>query len=252
MRSAIKASPKDLKSGAADKAVNTMLERGINGTAGGMEATQARVTALENKVDEILSNSLGKVDPQDVAISTLKKSLGKITYGTDPKSDMAIIDKAINTFLEHPQVEGAAKITVATANKLKQGITKELGDAKYGIGLPKQSSEVMTDKMRAATLREEVAKAEPAVAPTLAEQAELLIVLKVAGPQAAREGNKNIIGLGSLSPTLQNAAIWMIDRYPWAKSMIARALYSGSERIPQAVAGTGIAVGEDVNSILQK
>ncbi len=244
MQSAVKPDKVFRDTGKAEQAIGSMLEKDINATKGSLDAQKELASKLETKVQSVLDQSKAMVDPENVAVKTLKESLKKITYGTDPKADALIIDKAVNTFLEHPQVEGLQNITVATANKLKQGIYAELKGNKYGQGLGKQPTEVMTDKVRAATLREEIAKAEPKVVPTLQEQSEVLNVIKVLGPQVSREGNKNLIGLGALSPRLENVAVWMLDRYPWFKSFLARGIYTGGKH-PVAAGMTGLTATQE-------
>ena len=250
MQSSIKPNAKAIASGDAPKAINTMLEKGINATEGGMQATQARVTALEGTIDDLLKNSPATVDKFEVA-KNLKKAVQQVNLNLERAANVKEIQGAFDKFWNHEAIKNLDQLPVSLANKMKQAFYKELSEKAYVPGAS-LSAQDKAQKVLAAGLREGVAKAEPAVAPTLAEQAELINVLKVAGPQAGREGNKNIIGLGSLSPTLQNAAVWMLDRYPWFKSMLARGMYSGSTRIPQAAAGVGMAAGKDVADLLNR
>lgn len=246
MQSALKPERAARLSGRADQAIETMLQKGINPTRGGMNRAQAVVDALDDKVDDILKTSGATIDPNDVAIKTLKDSLSKVTWHPDPTGQMKIIDDSINTFLLHPQVEGKARITVETANNLKKGITKALKDIQYGAGTSKLPIEIQAEKIRASNLREATAAAEPKLAPTLKEQSELINAIKVMEPTVSREGNKNLIGLGALSPSKEALAVWMLDRYPWFKSFLARALYRGHEAIP-AGATIGILGSEQRN-----
>jgi hypothetical protein len=69
--------------------------------------------------------------------------------------------------------------------------------------------------------------------------------MKLVEKRAGIEGNKNIVGLGALSPSLESFLVWMLDRYPAGKSVLARMMHSGQETIPSAagnVAG-GVAGG---------
>ena len=250
MQSSIKPNAKTIASGDAPKAIQTMLDRGINATEGGMKATQARVTALEGTIDDLLKNSPATVDKFEVA-KNLKTAVQQVNLNLERAANVKEIQGAYEKFWNHEAIKNLDKLPASLANKMKQAFYKELSEKAYVPGAS-LSAQDKAQKALAAGLREGVAKAEPAVAPTLAEQAELINVLKVAGPQAGREGNKNIIGLGSLSPTLQNAAVWMLDRYPWFKSMLARGMYSGSTRIPQAAAGVGMAAGKDVADLLNR
>lgn len=229
-------------SGEAERAIGRMLEKDINATRGGMESQQALASKLEETIQGILSKSQGTIDPENVAIKTLKESLAKIKFNMDPVADAKIIEDSLNTFLAHPQIAGLGRVSVETANRLKQGIYAELRAAKrniYGQGLGKQSTEIMADKDRAAQLRQAVGEAEPAVVPSLAEQAEALNVVKTLKPQVSREGNKMLIGIGTVSPTIERTIVWMLDRYPWFKSFMARGMYTAGKHPASAAITAG-------------
>jgi len=88
-------------------------------------------------------------------------------------------------------------------------------------------------------LKEEIAAAEPSVVPLNARQSDLINAIKIAQNRVLMDSNKNPLGLGALNPF--TLPIWMWDRSPVAKSLTARALYSGSEQIPATAARLGIA-----------
>ena len=62
MRSALKPSSKDLVSGDAAKAVQTMLDEGVNVTAGGAAALRAKISALHGEVAKKIAASPEMVD----------------------------------------------------------------------------------------------------------------------------------------------------------------------------------------------
>ena len=99
-------------------------------------------------------------------------------------------------------------------------------------------------KSLAGGLRKEVGIAEPTVLPSMKEQSELINVLKVAGPQVSREGNKNIVGLGWLSPSMARTMGFMLDRYPWFKSYAAQQLHVVPEALPGLVSGAATAAAQ--------
>lgn len=245
MRSSIKANQVARESGAADKAISTMLEKGINATEGGLSGVRSRVATLENNIQSILEKSSAKIDPY-AAADNIKVAIKDVGLNLERAENLADIEKVYNKFINHDAIKGMGDIPVSVANKMKQAFYKELKDKAFVPGAD-MTAAAKGQKAITSGLRQEIAAAEPAVVPSLAEQSELLNVLKVAGPQAAREGNKNIIGLGTLSPRLEQVAIWMVDRYPWFKSMLARGMYSGKERIPEAVVGTGLAAAQGSN-----
>jgi hypothetical protein len=237
MQSAMKPE-KALRGAPADKAATTMLERGINATTGGREKLQTMVSGLETQIDDILKNSTAQVDKNAVGMS-LRTAIDKVKTNLSASDDIATIQKSLKEFLNHPLLNNSSSMPVSLANKIKQSIYSTLGPNAFAPGV-KVGVERLADKTLARGLREGVARAEPAVVAPMAEQAELLNALKVMGPQALRSGNKNPVGLGALSPSVENALVWMLDRNPWAQSMIARAMYQGSGAIPTA---TGASLG---------
>jgi hypothetical protein len=231
MQSAMKPE-KALRGAASDKAATTMLERGINATTGGRDKLQTMVSGLETQIDDILKNSTAQVDKNAVGMS-LRTAIDKVKTNLSASDDIATVQKSLKEFLNHPLLNNSNSMPVSLANKIKQSIYSTLGPNAFAPGV-KVGVERLADKTLARGLREGVARAEPAVVAPMAEQAELLNALKVMGPQALRSGNKNPVGLGALSPSVENALVWMLDRNPWAQSMIARAMYQGSGAIPTA------------------
>lgn len=231
--------------GEAERAVGTMLERDINPTRGGLEKARDLRDKLESVVDDVLSTSKAKVNPENVALQNLKMSVAKIADNEDPVKDLAIIDKAINTFLKHPKVAELGEITVKTANDLKKGIYAQIKAARanaYGPQRGQTPTKIMTDKDRASSLRQAVAEAEPKVVPTLADQAEVMNVISVLKPQVSREAHGRLASIAALSPRLENAIVFMLDRYPWFKSYLARSGYT----LGKHPATTGLAAGQAI------
>ena len=234
MQSAMKPSQIMRESGAAERAATTMLDRGISATRGGREQLQGLVTGLETQIDDILTRSPAQVDKYAVA-STLRSALNKVKTNLSANADAATIQASFDDFINHPLLKNTQLFPVSLANQMKQSIYSALGPNAYVPGV-KTGTARLADKTIARGLRENVARAEPGVVGPLSEQAELLNALKVMTPQALREGNKNIVGLGALSPTVENALVWALDRSPWTKSLLAQGLYGGT--IPSGVGAT--------------
>lgn len=244
MQSAVKPGIAARTSGDWAKARAIMFDKDINATQGAMEAMKAKVTDLEVAIQSILENSPGVVNKAKVA-KAAETAMGDVKLNLNVVDNLADIDKAVQKFINHPALQQYGNdIPVAVANRMKQAFYKELKSRAYVPGQA-LSAEDKAQKSMAAGLRSEVGAAEPAVVPNLNEQSDLLKVLKVVGPQIGREGNKNIIGLGILSPTMERTFLWMLDRYPWFKSTVARGLYSNAESIPQAAVGAGIFAGNN-------
>lgn len=244
LQSAVKPGMQARNSGQWDKAAKTMLEKQIPATQAGIEATQIKVSGLEDKIQGILESSPAKIDPYKAA-DNIKTAVKDVSFNLDQAKNLRDIEKVYDKFVSHPAIKDMGDISVATANKLKQAFYRELQDKSYVPGA-NLTAAAKSEKALAAGLREQVGSAEPAIVPSLKEQSELINVLKVAGPQVAREGNKNPVGLGWLSPSMQRTALWMLDRYPWFKSFAAQTLYNNATAIPRGLVGGAIATGEGV------
>lgn len=239
MQSAMKPTLEALRTGKASRAIDTMLEEGVNVTKGGIEKLRAQIGELNQQIADAIASSPATVDKGKVA-SELQGTLNKFLNQVNPNADRAAIEKAWNEFLTHPLLTGVRDIPVQLAQKLKQGTYKALGEKSYG---ELKGAEIEAQKTLARGLKEGVAEAVPRVAPLNARESDLLNALNVAQRRVLMDGNKNPAGLGILHP--ETMALWLADRSPLAKSLLARMLYSGSEQIP---ATAGRTVGATVGS----
>ncbi len=241
MQSALKPTLKDLKSGNAATAIQTMLDEGLNATGGGVMKLKDMIYKLNDEIKLALSNSGGVVSKDEVGKS-LQKTLDKFSKQVNPQSDIAAIRKSWDEFLNHPGFK-VDSIPVRDAQELKQGTYRVL-DKKYGqLG----TAETEAQKSLARGLKEEISKAVPEIAGLNAQESKLISTLNVVERRALMELNKNPLGLSLLSHNPINMAAYMADKSALFKSLAARMLNAGQERIPQAAAGVGIAVGEGAN-----
>ena len=128
-------------------------------------------------------------------------------------------------------------MTVPEAQAMKQATYRELGSKSYGeIG----AADTEAQKQLARGLKEEISAAVPQVASLNAKQAELLNAAGILERRMLMQGNNNPLGLAALrmdSPL--SALTFLADKSALAKSLAARALYSGSEQFP-ALLGRGV------------
>lgn len=244
MQSALKPTLETLRTGKAGKAIDTMLEEGVNVTAGGVDKLQNKITGLNQQIAQLIQNSPATVDKAKVA-STLQDALTKFEKQVTPMSDLAAIEKAWQEFLNHPLLVGKQDIPVKLAQELKQGTYRSLGDKAYG---ELKGADIEAQKTLARGLKEEIAKAVPQVQPLNAEESKLLNALNVAERRVLMDANKNPAGLGWLTMNPAKFVGFMADRSPLFKSLIARMLYSGSEQIPATAARLGIGAFEAANN----
>lgn len=261
MQSALKPTPKDLLSGDAAAAIDTMLEKGISATPKGIEKVRARIDELNDQIKEAIANSPERVETAKLAKPVVQK-LREFRKQVNPDADMAAIRKSWNEFKSHPSLQhrtpeqvipekvdpytgvttpervipatGKEDMPVQTAQELKTGTYRQLAK-KYGqMG----SADVEAQKAIARGLKEEVAGKVPEVVPLNLEESKLLNVLDVAERRIVMEANKNPMGLAALRIDDPKAwAAFMADRSASAKSLIARILNRASKKVGKAAKG---------------
>lgn len=225
MRSALKPSTKEVISGDAAKAVQTLLDEGINVTPGGAAKLDTKLGSLNDQIAEAILNSQGRVNKNAVA-GRLQDTVNRAERQVNPASDVAAVEKAWNEFSDHPLIPGA-DMPIQLAQEMKQGTYRALKN-KYGeIG----SADTEAQKALARGLKEEIATVEPSVAPLNAQESGLLNAKDMLDRRVAVAGNKNPLGLGPLGKSVEAVAAMLLDRSEWAKSMAARGLNPGKGSI---------------------
>ncbi|MHB8815842.1 MAG: hypothetical protein ACYDAE_21630 [Steroidobacteraceae bacterium] len=239
MHSALKPGIKYAKS--AESGIDTLLEKGINVTPGGLEKLQGQIGDLNSRIAQLIQNSPAVIDKPAVA-ARLYDTLERFKKQVDPKADLATIERTWENFMEHPLLTGS-DIPVKTAQEVKQGTYTQL-KGKYGeLG----SAETEAQKALARGLKEEIAKAVPEVRQLNAEESKLLTALPMVERRVIISANKNPVGLGLLSMNPKNIAVWMADRSELFKSLVARMLNAGSKTLPP-IGRAGPALGFGVTS----
>ena len=226
MTSAIKPTLAQHETGRAAKAVQTMLDEGINVTPGGVQKLRGEIDVLNKQIKEIVATSPKVVDKANVT-KALDDVFDKFRNQVNPQSDIAAIEKAMDEFVNHPLLKDVGTMPVALAQRLKQGTYKSLGSKAYG---ELKGAEIEAQKALARGLKDEIVRAEPKLAGLNAAESRLLNAEEIALRRVLMDANKNPVGLGTLNPA--TLAFWMADRSPLVKSLIARGMYSGSEAIP--------------------
>lgn len=239
MQSALKPTIKQLKSGDAATAIDTMLEGGYNATAGGVKAIKAEIGRLNDQIKDVIANSGASIKKSDVGKSLIDL-LDKFKMQVNPTADMNAVRQAWLDFRNHPLLAGKTDIPVQLAQELKQGTYNQL-KKKYGqMG----TADVEAQKGLARGLKEEIASAVPEIAGLNAKESALIRTMNVAERRALMELNKNPMGLALLAHSPASWAAFMADKSALFKSLAARAIYSGSDQIPATAARGGIALSE--------
>lgn len=255
MQSALKPTWADLKTGDAAKAVTTMLEHGVNATQGGVNAIRTKIADLNNQVKTIIANSPEMINKNAVA-NTLQETLQKFAMQVNPKADMKAIEKVWTDFLEHPALAGRAEMTIQEAQAIKQATDKALGSKVYG---EMKGAEIEAQKRLRRGLKDEISLAEPATAALNKSQSELINAADIAQRRALMQSNNNPLPLGASIGAVAHDPLatlgLLANSSAWSKSMLARALFSGQERIPGTLgqlAGAGVGASMGTPSSLQQ
>ena len=228
MNSALKPTWKAHKTGDAAKAVQTMLDEGINVTRGGMEKLQGKVDAIENAVQTALQGSNATVNKGAVA-SRIQDLIAKIDRSNPtPQQARAAAEAVYNDFVSNVLVPN--QIPVARANEMKQTIYQAVR-GKYG---QMADPSVEAQKALARGFKEEIAAAVPDMS-LLSKQGELINALNINERRVMMALNNNPGGLALLAKDPARMVAFLADKSSMFKSMIARMLYSGSEVIPETV-----------------
>jgi hypothetical protein len=238
MQNSVKPSQADRVSGAADKALSTMLKENIYPTPGGMDKAASIAGKLDDQVEQAIAKSPAMVNVSDVT-SRLQDPMKKFGNQVNPQSDTAALEDVWTKFLTNPQIAGRPEIPVQVAHALKKGTYASLGSKAYGeVGGAAQEGQ----KALARGLREETANAVPDIVELLKRESSLMNVMDVARARSLGQGNNNLLGLASLRMDhLPSAAMTMADRVAAIKAFIAMQMYGASK--PNVAGPLGMAAG---------
>lgn len=238
MGQALNAKSRALANGDAAKAIDTMLENGINATAGGAAKLRMLIADLKRQVVPIISQSAATVD-RGYAYKELATLLDDVaTKGSGYAKDQRAVRKAWEDFKNHPLLDQFAEvdnmIPIQMADKVKRA-TQEAADKAYG-SLTKPTAADDAQMAIARGLRKGMEAAEPAIAQPNAKMHEYLNALEQIEPRAASFAKNQIAGLSPAGQSPEAMLLMLADRNPWLKSYIARALHAGREQVPAAAA----------------
>lgn len=215
MQSAIKPTIKQLKTGEADSAVQTLLDYGISPTKKGVEQLRDLIDAKNAEIAGEIASSGATID-KNAVLNRLNDVRAKFGAQVSPSSDLSAIQQVADDFAAHPSVPQA--IPVAQAQELKQGTYRVLKDKFGQLG----TADTEAQKALARGLKEEIATQVPAVGPLNAEESRLLQALSVSERRALMDANKNPMGLAALATNPVSWAAFMADRSAAFKAMAAR------------------------------
>jgi hypothetical protein len=264
MTSALKPQIAEARSGKAGRAVDTLLDEGVNVTQGGAETLRGIVDDLNQKIADKIATSNATVD-KTAATAPLDSILNSFSRQVNPNADIAAIRGSKNEFMNHPSLprvtpartvespildssgrpftqeipaSGTERIPIQTAQELKQGTYRSLGNKNYG---ELKGAEVEAQKGLARGLKDEVANAEPSVGPLNARESEMLNALPMVERQVLIDLRKNPGGIGWLAHNAKAFGAFMLGRSPLFKSLAARMINTTSEALPSVADAAPVA-----------
>lgn len=225
--------------GDAARAVQTLLDEGVNVTEGGVAKLTDKIDTLDDELTKAIASSKAKLLKTDV-LQGLKDVLAQYREGTQAAKNLPAIRQVAQNLMDHPLSRGSNELTVQAAQAMKRQNYKELGDTSYGSGMLGPERDALKGVTRG--LRGGIETAVPETAAINAEMSPLINARDLAQDRALLSGNKTMLGIGILNP--KTLIAHMADRSELVKSLLARLLYSGVAPNAAALgAGTGAGIG---------
>lgn len=228
MINALKPTPSQYISGAADVAASELLKRDLAPNTKGVVALEKRIAELKQEIASSIENSPETISKQKV-LDRLNAVKDRFLKTANPESDIAAIQAAGRGFAEHPLIPGET-IPVQLAQDIKQGTYSELRK-KYGeLG----TAQTEAQKALARGLKEEIASKVPEVVPLNAEESALLKTLNVVERRAFMELNKDPVPMVGALRGPGAWAAYTADKSTAFKSLLARLMYKTGAALKSA------------------
>src|SRR3990167_7199284 len=232
IRSALKPQSKDIISGDAAKAVDTLLRADANVTPQGAAKLRGLVNQIEGEVKTLIGEAAKRgemVDKSFVArevLGELKKFRNQVNPGADTQA-------VLKSWEEFSRLVGE-KIPVEQAHALKKGTYKVLADKYAKMGSVENVPGTQTEMAMARGLRKGIEDAVPGVGNITSQEASLINALEMAERRSGIGGNKDLGGIAWLANNPAAAVAMMADRSAAFKSWLANRLYQARMAIPTA------------------
>lgn len=242
MQSALKPTQEELTTGKAGRAIDTMLDNGLNVTRGGVDRMQATVDHLNTQIDAIIDSNpalrINKGPVRQAAEATRDRFLNQVNAADDYNA----VQRVINNFMNPPAGGGRSTLSIRDAQEMKKGTYRQLEARRAYKGDDLKAAQVEGERAMASALREAIARAQPAVQPLNEAESQMLNALSLTERRVLMDANKNPAGLSWLTLNPVKFAGFMADRSPLFKSLIARMLNTGAENA-QGLGSTAAAGG---------
>jgi hypothetical protein len=233
MQSAVKptlATLRDVAKGAAvPRVVTTLLDEGVNVTAGGLQKLQGLLGASQHELRTLLANAEAGgapgINPYAVA-GRLGDTARRAAQQVNPARDVAAVTRVGNEFLGE---YGGRLLPLAEANAVKAGTYAGLREAYGELG----KAGVEAQKALARGLKEEIEVQAPGAEVINAQIGRLTDAVGAVGRRVAIQSNRDPVGIAWVTHHPATFLAAVLDRSPAVKSMLARGLYQSAGRVAQ-------------------
>lgn len=235
MQSALKPSSKDILSGDAAKAVDTLLKENANISSAGAVKLRGRINQLESEAAKMVEEAAagGAVVDKAYVMSEVAQELKKFRNQVNPGADTQAV---LKSWEEFRQAIGA-KIPVAEAHSLKKGTYGILADKYAKQGTVENVPGTQTQMAMARGLRKGTEEVVPGLGKVTSEESRIINALEMSEKRGGITGNKDIAGIAWLANNPAAAAAMMADRSAAFKSWLANRIYQVRNAAPSAVQG---------------
>lgn len=256
MQSALKPDLEARATGAAGKAIDTLLNRGVNVSRGGADSMWSRVSELNKQVTDLIEKSKARVSSKTVAKSIDQTSdiYKRFIRQVNSSSDVAALQRAHDDFMASVDrvsadigEAGRSTLPVQEVQKMKQGTYRQL-EKKRAYTKDVNPSDIEAQMELARAMKDAVAKAVPKVDHLNTEESELLNALSITERRLLVAANRNPVGLGMLISTPVEFAAYMADRSEMFKSLVGRMIWRGAHTLENsgtAVKAAGVGAATD-------
>lgn len=239
MHSALKPKAKDIVSGDAAQAIDTLLKEGVNVSSSGAVKLRTMIRQLEKEAQALIDDAAktstqaglppAAVDKAFVA-SEIAKELKKFSTQVNPGADVKAV---LASWDEFKNLVGN-KIPIQEAHALKKGTYKLLANKYAQQGTVENVPGTQAQMAMARGLRLGSEDVVPGLGKITAKESSLINALEMAEKRAGIGGNKDIGGIAWLANNPAAATAMMADRSSAFKSWLANKIYQARNAVPAA------------------
>jgi hypothetical protein len=168
----------------------TGLNEGIPVSRGGLEKIGGLIDDLNNQVKQTIATDPTRPVNKFAVASRLGKTANKFATQVNPQADLNAVAEAGNEFLANQPNE----IPAETAQAMKQGTYRALGDKAYG---ELKGASIESQKALASGIRQELAQQFPELNNLNAREGSLIELQDALERAVSRISNRDFVGIGT-------------------------------------------------------